>query len=60
MVMIVRILVEDVDTKKFDIMFRWCLDNFGEFREQWNYRIMDGIWEFKKSDDATLFALRWS
>lgn len=58
--MTVRIFVEDVDTKKMPIMFQWCLDNFGEFRGQWNYRLMDGIWEFRKSSDATLFSLRWS
>jgi hypothetical protein len=31
-----------------------------QFRDQWNYRIMDGIWEFKNSSDATFFRLRWS
>jgi hypothetical protein len=42
------------------VMFKWCLDQFGEFRDQWNYRIMDGIWEFKNSSDAAFFSLRWA
>ena len=58
--MIIRIYVCGVDSKKMPIIFQWCLDNFGDFREQWNYRIMDGIWEFRKSSDATMFSLRWS
>jgi hypothetical protein len=58
--MIVRIHVSGVDSKKMPVMFKWCLDHFGDFRDQWNYRIMDGIWEFKNSSDATFFRLRWS
>jgi hypothetical protein len=58
--MIVRIHVPGVDSKKMSVMFKWCLDQFGDFRDQWNYRIMDGIWEFKNSSDATFFRLRWS
>jgi hypothetical protein len=58
--MIVRIYVPGVDSKNFDVMFKWCEQHFGEFRDQWNYRIMDGIWEFKNSSNATLFKLRWA
>ena len=58
--MIVRIHVPGVDYKKMPVMFKWCLDQFGEFRDQWNYRIMDGIWEFKNSSDAAFFRLRWA
>jgi hypothetical protein len=58
--MIVRIYVPGVDSQKMPVMFEWCLDHFGEFREQWNYRIMDGIWEFKNSSDAAFFSLRWA
>jgi hypothetical protein len=60
MVMIVRIYVPGIDSKKMPVMFKWCLDQFGEFRDQWNYRIMDGIWEFKNSSDAAFFSLRWA
>jgi hypothetical protein len=58
--MIVRIYVPGIDSKKMPVMFKWCLDQFGEFRDQWNYRIMDGIWEFKNSSDAAFFSLRWA
>lgn len=58
--MIVRIYVPGVDSKKMPTMFQWCLDHFGDFRDQWNYRIMDGIWEFKNSSDAIFFRLRWA
>ena len=58
--MIVRIYVPNVDSMKMPVMFKWCLDHFGDFRDQWNLRIMDGIWEFKNSRDATMFALRWA
>jgi hypothetical protein len=58
--MIVRIYVPGVDHKKMPVMFKWCLDNFGDFRDRWNLRIMDGVWEFKNSSDATFFSLRWS
>jgi hypothetical protein len=57
---IVRIYVPGVDSKKMFMMFEWCRDHFGDFRNRWNYRIMDGIWEFKNSRDATLFTLRWA
>jgi hypothetical protein len=60
MVMIVRIYVPGIDSKKMPVMFKWCLDQFGEFRDRWNYRIMDGIWEFKNSSDAAFFSLRWA
>ena len=55
----VRIYIPGVDSKKMPVMFQWCEKHFGDFRDQWNYRIMDGIWEFKNSRDATLFSLRW-
>jgi hypothetical protein len=58
--MIVRIYVPDVGFKKMPVMFQWCEQHFGEFRDQWNYRIMDGIWEFKNSSNAIMFTLRWS
>ena len=58
--MIVRIYVPGIDSKKMPVMFKWCLDQFGEFRDRWNYRIMDGIWEFKNSSDAAFFSLRWA
>ena len=57
--MIVRIYVPDVDSKKMPVMFQWCEQHFGDFRDQWNYRIIDGIWEFKNSSDAAFFRLRW-
>jgi hypothetical protein len=60
MVMIVRIYVPGVDYKKMPVMFQWCEQHFGEFRDRWNLRIIDGIWEFKNSGDATLFQLRWA
>jgi hypothetical protein len=40
-------------------MFQWCEQHFGEFRDQWNLRIRDSIWEFKNSGDAAFFTLKW-
>lgn len=56
----IRIYIAGVDSKKLSEMFVWCEEQFGEFRDQWNYYIMTGDWEFKKSEDATIFSLRWS
>jgi hypothetical protein len=58
--MIVRIHLPGVDSEKLSVMFQWCVQHFGDFRDRWNYRIMDGIWEFKNSSDAVIFTLRWS
>ncbi len=58
--MIVRIYVPNVDSMKMPVMFEWCEKQFGDFRNQWNYRIMDGIWEFKNSRDAVMFTLKWA
>jgi hypothetical protein len=60
MVVIVRIYVPGIDSKKMPVMFKWCEQHFGDFRDQWNYRIIDGIWEFKNSSNATMFTLRWA
>jgi hypothetical protein len=54
-----EIYVAGVDSKKMTEMFAWCEEHFGEFRDQWNYYIMSGYWVFRRSEDATLFALRW-
>lgn len=56
----IRIYIPGVDSKRMPEMFAWCEEHFGEFRDQWNYYIMTGYWEFRKPQDATLFRLRWS
>ena len=58
--MITRIYIPGMVTREMNSIFQWCLDHFGEYRDQWNYNIMTGNWEFRKSSDAVLFALRWS
>lgn len=56
----ITIYIDGVDSKKMAEMFMWCEEHFGEFRDQWNYYIMDGHWQFRKSEDATIFSLRWT
>ena len=56
----ITIYIDGVDSKKLAEMFTWCEEHFGKFRDQWNYYIMDGHWQFKKSEDATIFSLRWA
>jgi len=57
---ITRIYIPGMVSADMNTIFEWCLDHIGEYRDQWNYNIMTGVWEFRKSSDAMLFKLRWA
>lgn len=37
----------------------WCIEHFGKSGNRWSNRYRIAIFYFGKSEDATLFALRW-
>jgi hypothetical protein len=46
-------------------VFKWCVENIGQFRKDWDiccYDIQNNLhtFEFAKSEHATAFALKWT